>query len=291
MADEAKWYEGLDESVTSNNMVTEAPDMATFVKSALDNQAYIGGSIRIPGEDSGEEDISAFVEKLKAVPGVYRMPGEDDSEAIADLYSKLGKPADAADYGIDAIDGLEADQLTRMMEAGLDANMTKTQMGAMVKMINDVNSDEAEARSVGVKAGREDLINEWGLTSKERTAQAEAVFKAHFSFLGKSMDSLNADTVRALADIGKALGSEGTTISNDHEGQQTGDILPPEEAKLQVSEIMSNRDHPYWKPGDPAHAAAKKKVLRLMAMANPKASTTMDSLRASAALPELQQLG
>ena len=75
------WYSGLaSEGAELPPLVTEAPDFATFVKTAQDLKAYQGASLRIPGPEANDEDRKAFHAKLaEKVPGVYYMPDPQDA--------------------------------------------------------------------------------------------------------------------------------------------------------------------------------------------------------------------
>ena len=52
--------------------------------------------------------------------------------------------------------------------------------------------------------------------------------------------------------------------------RSTADVMTPEEAKLQISEIMNNEEHAYFNRNDPAHDLALKRMVTLQKLANHK---------------------
>ena len=74
--------------------------------------------------------------------------------------------------------------------------------------------------------------------------------------------------------MGTQLGTEATGLSSDL-GVQTPGRLAPDDAKMQLTEIGKNRDHPYWNSGDPAHSlwgGENGKYVELVRQANPEES-------------------
>ena len=130
------WIEQLPEEVRSAipeehlnaNMVTEAPDLGTFIKNALDNQAHIGRSITIPGDDSSDEAHAAFYEKLTTkIPALIPIPGDDATEAVVKAYqAKIGIPETPDGYelpelpeGVEMSDEMEKSIREWAREAGV----------------------------------------------------------------------------------------------------------------------------------------------------------------------------
>lgn len=74
--------------------------------------------------------------------------------------------------------------------------------------------------------------------------------------------------------VGRLGGKEGMHVAGNEGSSNT---LTPDEANARISEMLNNRQHPYWIAGHPDHAAAKKEMIRLAKMADPNASS--DDLR------------
>lgn len=88
----AEWHEGLSDEYRGNESLANIPDIDTLAKSYLDAQSYMGGSIRIPSDDAGEDDWSSFNQKLTdKVPTLMNIPS-DEAEARTALLSRLGRP-------------------------------------------------------------------------------------------------------------------------------------------------------------------------------------------------------
>jgi hypothetical protein len=67
--------------------------------------------------------------------------------------------------------------------------------------------------------------------------------------------------------LSSSLRGEGSGASGDPSGGSAK--LTPGEAKMRISEIMNNREHPYWVTSDPGHKAAIERMLELHKLANP----------------------
>ena len=121
------WRSDLPEELREAGSLKDIPDVGTLAKAYVDAQSYIGGSIRIPGQDAGEEAWSDFKGKLNGIPGLGTIPTpESPQEDWASFYNKLGRPENADGYSIDRPENLpgdpEAEQafLEKMHEVGLN---------------------------------------------------------------------------------------------------------------------------------------------------------------------------
>jgi hypothetical protein len=76
-----------------------------------------------------------------------------------------------------------------------------------------------------------------------------------------SEGGIGLDNMKAFEVLMDGFKSPGPRIG-DNEGSEFGHMTP-EQAELQLTDIMSNKQHAYWNGADPAHDAAIKKVLDL----------------------------
>jgi hypothetical protein len=86
---------------------------------------------------------------------------------------------------------------------------------------------------------------------------------------------LGANTMKWLDGLVKAIGTEGVNLTKDTTGNT---VMTPQEAALQIHEIMDRKE--YWDPMSPIGDGLRKKVVELGKLADPNASTEINSLRA-----------
>ena len=127
--------------------------------------------------------------------------------------------------------------------------------------------------------GRNSVKSEWGATFDQRVAQISQTLVAtgapvEFQEALKS-GQVGGSTLKWLYSmVGRLGGKEGMHVAGNEGSSST---LTPDEANARISEMLNNRQHPYWIAGHPDHAAAKKEMIRLAKMADPNASS--DDLR------------
>ena len=94
-----------------------------------------GNSIRMPGKDAGVEDLDKFYSRLQEVPGVMRAPDYENPDAMAQFYTKLGRPAEPAGYEVKLGDGeaLDPSHIENARKIAHDAGLTTKQFQKMVE--------------------------------------------------------------------------------------------------------------------------------------------------------------
>jgi len=283
-----EWQQAIPENIRGWDEVKNSDSPEKFWGQVENMRSFLGQSIRIPGEDAGAEQQQEFYDKLiNKVPDLMIRPKDDDPDAMQTLYRQLGQPENSDDYRIPEIEAPEG--------IPVDENALKAfapiahKYGLSQKQFEGVLKDYNEGQLQGVLQQRsdyqqqmQDLRGEWGLTFDDNMQKADRVRQA---FLGDdlaSIEGLPPGIIRGLAKIADQFGGEGSNDLISSQGK--AGVVAPSEAKAQVNEIMSNREHAYWNAGDPGHADAVKKVVALMKQANPDSSTEINDLRAGNAL-------
>ena len=77
---------------------------------------------------------------------------------------------------------------------------------------------------------------------------------------GLKNNSLPIETVKWMHSQFEATKGEGTGATGD---ASTGDVITPNEAMSQISEILNNKEHAYWQPRDPANKVAMERMVKL----------------------------
>ena len=256
----AEWHEQLSDDYRGNETLAGIPDIDTLAKSYIDAQKHIGGSIRVPSDDAGQEDWAAFNAKLtEKVPTLINLPS-DATEANAALYARLGRPETAEGY---ATEGLTAEE----KQWAFDNGFTDSQIKALAEHTNKTNDAATTAATESAKAAFDGLKQEWGLAYDQKLAEANQAINAYadeaaVEFITSQGLNENADFIKMMASIGSQLGEEPAGNINNN----SNFALSPEEAQIHIAEINANREHPYHTGNKDAIA----KMQRLFAQAYPE---------------------
>lgn len=227
--------------------VKDASDLATQF---VNQQQMLGNSLRIPTEDTAEEQKEAFYQKLKDVPGVIRVPGEGaKEEEVKQFKQQLGVPETPDSYNIKVPEGttLEANYIQDVTKRGHELGLTNEQLN---KVVADDLAHQAKANeeyTTYVNKSREALKSIWSSDYETRVAGATNAMRIYSQEMPEYAEELksmadNALFVKIMADLGEKLQEKG------HAGMQTAGNygMNVDEAKEKISEIMSNPDHPYF---------------------------------------------
>jgi len=271
------WRENLPEELQVNPTIKSTETIESMAKQLVDAQAYMGQSLKIPGEQAGDDDWKAFNQKLsEKVPGLIPSPDLDNSEQMEILYSTLGKPEKSDDYKVaqrDVPAGVELNNAPIDQFRGLahKAGLNQKQFDSIVEGMTDEGVRGAEAEVQAHNESHRSLNSEWGLAADDRKKVADKTKREFFPSYG-DINTLPVDTVKGLYNMGATLGEEATGLSADIGSQVTGS-LSPGDASMQLAEIGGNKKHPYWNNNDPAHnlwTGQNGKYIDLMKQAYPE---------------------
>ncbi len=271
------WYSGLaPEGTELPPLVTEAPDFATFVKTAQDLKAYQGDSLRIPGPEASDEDRAAFNAKLaERVPGVYYMPDENNPEQRKALLRKMGAPESAEGYTFTAPEGGDLDEnlTANYRNWANELDLTQTQADEIYKRFNQYQLGVINEMKGSHQEELGKLKAEWGVTYPDRIKKINFLL-SKYDGTEVMQNSFNNDdfpphVVRLFSQMSDQLLGEGMQMVGSQ--VQAPDGLPPAEAAERAAEV---RAHPaFLDEHHPEHAAMVRKHLEYMKQANPNAST------------------
>lgn len=260
------WRDSIPEEMRSSPTLKDVKDVGSLAKQFIDAQSYMGRSIRIPGEDAGDDQWSEFNDKLIAkVPGLIQKPNYGDEATLESTLRAMGKPEKSDEYSSPDFDtdmpGVN-ERLEGFKEVAYKHGLTKKQFKGI---IGDVVGQDIQSYSESVNKSiqdQESLKREWGeaynsrLDSVANTARNTGAPDS----LVKLLSSGKADsaTVKWL----HRMMSKGVE-SSQFESQSAGGAMTPAEADDAISDIMNNSKHPYWDSDHPDHQKAVDKVIGL----------------------------
>ena len=107
------------------------------------------------------------------------------------------------------------------------------------------------------------VMMDWNIQSRAHACEAcgkTFADKEDFQFLDEGIGN-DPRAIRLFAKIASKMGEDGIL------GTPKGLTLSPEEAKLEISKINNDKEHPYWKADHIEHAAAVKRMSTLQELA------------------------
>lgn len=249
----ADWRDSIPSDIRASVDVESIEDLA---KGYVNAQQMIGGSIRIPGKEAGQEDWNKFYEKFTNVPGLARYNPED----LSSLYDAAGRPQSSKDY---KVDGAPAE----FLQVAHDAGLNRSQVEAIMDFERNTEAAYSDLEQQEIDKGINTLKQEWGHSfdrKLEEGQRAVAFLENTVPGLAEALEATGAGNHPAMVKVFQALGAnlqEGAGFNGSH---AQSNAMTPYEAKMQIQEILNNEQHPYHE-GD---EAATERFLELHRYAN-----------------------
>ena len=260
------WRDTLPEDLREAAILKDVPDINTLAKRFVDQSAFVGQSIRIPGPDAGDEDRQKFYDKLlKNAPNLMPKPDFDKPDQEQQFWRSIGRPDDAKGYTLP--DGLTFDEATvESLRADAHAlGLTKAQFNRYLEKYKAASEDISKSRADALKG----LQTEWGQAYNERMARLEESMKQaklpDEVVAAVKSGQLSPSIVNFLYSAVEAAGQAEGNLND--QSTVTGK-LTPSQAKERVNEILNNPQHPYWNPEMAGHDDAIEKMYQYQLAAN-----------------------
>lgn len=257
------------EAVTSAGI----KDLPALVANWREAQEYIGQSIRIPQPNAAPEQLTAFEEKLMArVPGLVRLPADDDTEGWSKMETRLGVPAEVAGYKLPKPEGVNDELSTRMAEwfakealtARIPARAAQVLWGAWTKSI----AESAAAETAALTASEKTLREDWGAGYDQRMAAVGTMLRGLTKAVGSDANRwadevFTPQVLAANPDLAKLLGALAVGLSEDVVGRippggALGGVKSASELKALIEE--GKADPAYLDRNNPRHKQVVERV-------------------------------
>ena len=233
------WLSGSRSEFANDPIMANVKDLPTLVQNYVNAQRMVGKKGLIPpDENSGEDKWNEF-------------------------YTQLGRPADAAAYGL-AGENLDDEFVNNFAAKAHQAGLLPQQAKQLMDFYNETAGSENTASSEEARATEarhlEDLRAEWGEGFETKIHKAVVVAK---QFGGEELipyldeKGLGSDPMmlKFLANIGESLNEdsfEPSAVSNFR--------ITPEQAQEEITGIMEAKDSPYWKPDHQDHFKVTQRI-------------------------------
>lgn len=269
-----EFLSSLPEDLRDNPALQDIKDVGGLAKVFVDTKSMVGNSLRIPGDDAGEEQKTEFFSKLlEKVPNLMVKPDFDNKEQSAEFYKMFGVPESAEGYTAPEItvpDGIKFDPSTMdiFREMAIAANLSNEQFQKMVPLLADNSFKKIQTAMEEFGNQIDGLKEKWG-SAFDQNYNIALNLAMKTNMPNEIIDELRnktaePSTVEWLHTLSKQFSSEGMNFNKENFGS---DKITPDEAKEKISEINNNQQHPYWLTGHPDHASALEKMLKLQTAA------------------------
>lgn len=260
------WQTQLPESVQGWDEAKNAETPEAFWDQVTNMRSHLGQSIRIPSKEAGTEDWAAFNTKLQeAVPTLINKPDLSDEENAAQFYGSLGRPENPADYTIPEIEGADMSPAEAFRDIAHKQGLTQRQFEAIVSGVTEGNLATHAQQMEQMLQDKQSLQKEWGFAYDKNNKIVENFLIQSGAPEGVrnvfNSDAMDSKAKKWFLDLASKIGGEGHSLAGDRGNLDSH--ITPDEATKRISEIMNNKQHPYWNKQDPSHAIAKREMREL----------------------------
>lgn len=237
----------LPEDLRENETLSKFKDVGSLGSSYLELQKMVGSRDKIPTEESTEEEVNSFYNKL----------GRPESPDAYDI-----KVPDEGGTGMKYDQKLYADFLQTAHQSGLTNKQAQDAIDFYAKM-NEESSINSEAQMQQAKVDAETALKkEWGVKEYDRNLAISRRAFNRFAdddlkkFVQESGVSNNVSLIRFLHKIGKSFSDPKLEGSG-----KTAGSIDSDSAKLEIDAMMKDKGHKYHEAlFDPMHSKHEEAI-------------------------------
>lgn len=281
---ETPWQDTMPEAFRELPFIGKAENAEAAINAINNASQHMGNSIRIPGQDAGDEDMGKFYDSLMGkVPGLMKSPRSDDADGNAAIFRTLGQPEAAEGYKYDPPEGKSVpDDLDSIKEMAFRANMTQGQFQAFIGDILGAEWQHQDDMTLEQQKEAQKLVDEWGAAHTQNTTTVKNFLDAMKApeRITKAVESGTMQTAEMnwLLSLAKAVANP-DQLQHQQQTHVDPNVLSPDDASNAISEMMNNREHAYWNAADPRHKDAVNRMVQLQHMANPEKGVDVKRLK------------
>ena len=247
VAEETWQGQHLPEDLRENETLGKFKDVGSLGSSYLELQKMVGSRDKIPTEESTEDEVNSFYNKL----------GRPESPDAYDI-----KVPDEGGTGMKYDQKLYADFLQTAHQSGLTNKQAQDAIDFYAKM-NEDSSINSEAQMQQAKVDAETALKkEWGVKEYDRNLAISRRAFNRFAdddlkkFVQESGVSNNVSLIRFLHKIGKSFSDPKLSGSG-----KTAGSIDSDSAKLEIDAMMKDKGHKYHEAlFDPMHSKHEEAI-------------------------------
>lgn len=274
------WKDQLPEEIKTSGVLEDIKTIDQMATMVVNGRKLQSNQISIPSEDASPEKREEFLKDLQGkIPDlVYVGEGAD----LGNLYDRMGRPKESSEYKLGDIPDPLKDNFATLAARAHELGVTDKQMLGITESIVGDYKTNMNLQATQMEKSGEEIKKEYGEATPERL-KSTAGFAKQLGFddqFTKAIEDgiIGLDNMKAFDKLMTGFESPGPRIGEEL-GQEFQHMTPGQ-AELQLSDIMNNKEHPYWDGGSPAHKAAIEKVVELTRAADAgKEPTEADKFR------------
>ena len=285
MSEEGNWRDSLPDEIKGSEALANFEDVGSLAQGFIEAKSYQGASVRIPGEDAGDEARREFTDKLVTkVPTLMYKPNLEDQEQSVEFYRSLGMPETPDKYEVPEIEApdnveIKTDKIEGFREIAHKHGLTAAQFKGIMGDIVNADIQEAQQAAEGVQANQEAIKEKFGHAYKENMGKITNMLEKTEapSVLVEAVKNgqVGVETIQWMYQMGKQMGGEGLDFTDADDSTTRAAAMTPDEAKAAIDEINNNKEHPYWIGVGDEKKRAIDRMIQLQTFANPGATLEM----------------
>lgn len=221
------------------------------------------------------------LEKLTGVPPelMVKLPKDNDPAAWNEVYTKLGRPADATGYKLPVPEGDKGEFAKTASTWFHEAGLSQSSANKLAEKWNAYQTEQAKGSAAATTAQQvketEELKGEWGgqfaanCAIVDKAAMAFGISEAHLQALKVSMGPKAA--MKFLHNLGSRVAVEGKFVSGDRTDSHAFAGMTPDLAMAKIAELKHDKSFiQLWNSKDPkARMDARQQIATLNQIAYP----------------------
>lgn len=251
------------------------PAVSSDWTSGLNNE--MRGYVQNKGFKDPGMVLDSYVNLEKLMGGdkntLLRIPQKADAPEWADVYTKLGRPASAHEYGINPVDDSPMAKSTTdwakntFHELGLSRRQGETLVAKWTDLNQKVMAEQKASYAATIEAEDKALRKEWGM-AYDQNIQIAKKGMVMFGISPQMIDNLEramgfSATLKFMQNLGSKVGED-----KFFSGVQAPGALTPEAARDRISALRKDNDFVRrYAAGD---ASAKEEMTNLHKFAYPE---------------------
>lgn len=189
------WRVSIDETYRGA-LGEDIKDINSLAKQYVEQRKFLGSSIRIPGEDAGDEARREFTEKIKKhAPNLINRPDPTDEQATKEFWEMAGVPKEPNGYKLsEPIEGINEKWLEEIRPQAHKYGLTNQGFESFVRDQVESANQTAQAQQEAQERSLKELHQEWGVSTESKIADV-AKFAAEMKFPQSFIDAINNNQV------------------------------------------------------------------------------------------------
>ncbi len=266
------WRDELPEELRDSPTLKDVEDVGSLAKQFVDQASYLGNSLRLPGEDATDEARAEFRGKLiDKKLGLMEVPNLEDADAMAGIYTTLGRPEKSDGYTKPEVEGAAVDdaRFTVMATLAHEAGISDKQFSKVITGILQGDAELANTANMAREGELKGLREEWGTAYEMKVTRAAKLAELTGAPEGliDAIKNNKADvtTLKWIDKLTESLGGEAAEMVSQGAGDD-GKVTVME-AKARSQEILETLSA--MSSADPRYDDLTKKRMHYMSIAYP----------------------